>query len=103
MFQSDRYDLEKEPGTFKRIFTIDELTANVQFLDFSLDNMFLLYKNELDEAVITDIYSKKKINSIQSRFDFEWISDGIQISERTKVFLLENYQLTIFIGSTEPL
>ena len=38
------YDVENEEGTFKHLFTIGNLNSNIDYLDFSTDNFFLLYK-----------------------------------------------------------
>ena len=95
MNKINRYDLEKEDKVFKHLFAIEELTSSINFLDFSLDNNYLLYKDNLEELTATDISSKKKINFIHSEFDVEWMSDGIQISEKTKVIFLPSLKIKI--------
>lgn len=59
----------------------------MKFLDFSLNNAYLLYKNDEDEVIVTDIISKKKVSYFHAQSEIEWMSDGIQISNKTKVVL----------------
>ena len=49
------YSMESEENVFKLICGIDNLNKNVEYIDFSTDNYFLLYKDEADDVAIIDI------------------------------------------------
>ena len=53
-------------------------------MDFTLDNSYLLYKDNFEEVSIIDLTNHKKINTIYIEHDVEWCSDGIKICEKTK-------------------
>ena len=38
------YDAEGEDNNFKLLFSIDNLNNGIEYLDFSTDNYYLLYK-----------------------------------------------------------
>lgn len=38
------YDAENDDNNFKLLFTIGNLNTNIEFLDFSTDNFYMLYK-----------------------------------------------------------
>ncbi|EGR29518.1 PH domain protein [Ichthyophthirius multifiliis] len=64
--------------------SIDNLSTSVEFVDFTIDNSYLLYKDNFEEVSIIDLTNHKKINTIYIEHDVEWCSDGIKISEKTK-------------------
>jgi hypothetical protein len=39
------YDAENEENNFKLLCLMDNLNASIEFLDFSTDNFYLLYKD----------------------------------------------------------
>jgi hypothetical protein len=49
------YDSESEDSNFKLICQFDNLNTNVDYLDFSTDNSYLLYKDVADEIAIIDL------------------------------------------------
>eukprot|EP01016_Furgasonia_blochmanni_P022356 TRINITY_DN24386_c0_g1_i1.p1 TRINITY_DN24386_c0_g1~~TRINITY_DN24386_c0_g1_i1.p1 ORF type:complete len:291 (+),score=52.47 TRINITY_DN24386_c0_g1_i1:64-936(+) len=78
------YEIEDETKTFKLLCLVDNLTSSVEFLDFSTDNFYLLYKDYFAEITIIDLSTMNRINTLFVEFDIEWISDGIKISDKTK-------------------
>ncbi len=64
--------------------SIDNLSTSVEFVDFTVDNSYLLYKDNFEEVSIIDLTNHKKINTIYIEHDVEWCSDGIKICEKTK-------------------
>ena len=60
----------------------------MQFLDFSKENDYLLYLDDANETTIIDMTNQNKINAIQIDTDYDWASDGIQISEKIRVYAL---------------
>ena len=87
-----RYDLDSKDGTFKYVFGIEDLVSSVNFLDFSTDNSYILYKDNFGVLTVTNIIKRGKENLVHLEFDVEWVSDGIQESDKTKV------NLTCFIN-----
>lgn len=65
--------------------TISNLASPVEYIDFTVDDNFLLYKDTLEEVSIIDLSNQKKINTIFIEHDIEWCSDGIKIGEKTNV------------------
>ena len=63
---------------------MDNLNTNVDYLDFSTDNFYLLYKDVSDEIAIIDLSIQKKINSLYVEFELEWCSDGKKLDEKAK-------------------
>ena len=78
------YGTEDE-NKFKTLCTVDNLSTSIEFLDFSTDNFYLLYKDSFEEVVIIDLSNLKKINTVFVEFDIEWCSDGIKASDKAKV------------------
>lgn len=60
------------------------MNTSVEYLDFSTDNFFLLYKDISDEYAIIDLSLQKRINTLSFEFDLEWCSDGIKMAEKAK-------------------
>ena len=62
--------------------SISELNASVKFLDFSLDSVFLLIEDNLDETHFIDIFNKKRyLNTGDLNFEIELCIDGLRYSE----------------------
>ena len=78
------YDTENEENGFRLLCSIDNLNTSVEYLDFSTDNFFLLYKDISDEYAIIDLSLQKRINTLSFEFDLEWCSDGIKMAEKAK-------------------
>ena len=57
----------------------------MNFLDFSTDNSYLLYKDNFGVLTVTNIISRRTVDLVHLEFDVEWVSDGIQESDKTKV------------------
>lgn len=56
----------------------------MEYLDFSTDNFYLLYKDTSDEMAIIDLALQKRINTLHVEFEVEWCSDGIKLSDKAK-------------------
>ena len=78
------YDADNEENSLKLLCSVDNLATSIEFLDFSTDNFYLLYKDHFEEVVIIDLTNLKKINTIYVEFDIEWCSDGIKVSDKIK-------------------
>jgi len=68
--------------------SIENLTNNIEFIDFSTDNYYMLYKDIQEEETIFNLVSFKQQNNLNKfAFDIEWCSDGIKIHKKTKGLL----------------
>lgn len=74
-----------DENKYKTFCAVDNLSTSIEFLDFSTDNFYLLYKDSYDEVVIIELTNLKKINTVFVEFDIEWCSDGIKASDKAKV------------------
>lgn len=77
------YDSDHQNQKFQLICTLDNISATIELLDFSVDNQYLLYKDSNDEVVISDLSSQKRINIIYIENDLKWASDGVKIHEHS--------------------
>lgn len=84
---SCRYDLDNRDGEL--VTFLKREVKSVKFIDFSTDNSYLLYKaaDGSDKSTIINIISKAEVDLNLVEFNVEWVSDGIQLSKFTKVFL----------------
>ncbi len=90
------YSADGEANTFIEIFKIDFLTLKftstsklenissaVEFMDFSVDNKFLLYKDKVNQKCYYEFSFQRKSDPLGVDTDIEWMSDGIKLSEKT--------------------
>lgn len=47
--------MDNEENIFKYLWNMDNLNTNVDYLDFSTDNFYLLYRDVSDEKEIIDL------------------------------------------------
>ena len=57
-------------------------------MDFSCDENYLMYKDNLGQKCFFDLSNMKKNDTLAIEFDIEWVSEGIKISEKRKVHFL---------------
>ena len=61
------------------------LNSNIEFIDFSTDDCYMVYKDYSGEITYVDISDKDKIqphiNPASVEFTHEWLSDGLKISQ----------------------
>jgi len=48
------------------------LVTALEFIDFSTDNFYLVYKDNFEEVVIIDISNINRVNISNMEFDIEW-------------------------------
>jgi hypothetical protein len=58
-------------------------------MDFSTDDYYLMYKDNLGQKCFLDLSNMNKNDTLAIEFDIEWVSEGIKISEKRKVFLTQ--------------
>lgn len=57
------YRFEKGmPNFIKSAFEIKDMSTNIEYLDFSTDEKFLMYKDNFEEISFIDIKNVKKTN-----------------------------------------
>lgn len=69
---------------FEKMMSFDNLSTSLEFIDFSTDNFYLLYKDNYEEVAIIDLASLKRITEIYMEFNIEWCSDGIKVTDKAK-------------------
>ncbi|KAL4497254.1 hypothetical protein ABPG72_011189 [Tetrahymena utriculariae] len=67
-------------------------STSLEFVDFSTDNFFLLYKDNVDDVEIIDFRNEfKKVIKGEVEFNLEWCTDGIKVSPNMKGVLHTYY------------
>mmetsp|Transcript_19117 Transcript_19117/g.2603 ORF Transcript_19117/g.2603 Transcript_19117/m.2603 type:complete len:128 (+) Transcript_19117:219-602(+) len=99
------YDANREDGNFKILCQVGNLPTSIEYLDFTMDNYYLIYKDNFEEVSIIDLKNLKKINTLYVEHDAKWCSDGIKVSEKKpkeysptimmKIKLIKSYPLEI--------
>lgn len=74
------FDL-KEP--LKIYSIIDNLSTRIDFLDFSSDNYYLIYKDNFEDVAIINLSEKIKQAHIDE-YEIEWNADGLKVAKQTK-------------------
>jgi hypothetical protein len=66
------------------------LNSDIEFIDFSTDDCYLVYKDSSGEVTFVDISDKanikEHINPSSVEFTHEWMQDGLKISNQVKHF-----------------
>jgi WD40 repeat protein len=68
---------------------IENIASKIEFMDFSEDNYYLMYKDNVTQKCFYDLTNSKKNDTLAIDFDMEWVSEGIKLSEKTSE--LEKY------------
>lgn len=64
--------------------TIEGIYSEIEFMDFSTDDYYLMYKDTIGQKCFFDIENNKKNDTLAIDFDVEWVSEGIKISEKRR-------------------
>lgn len=64
--------------------TIEGIFSEIEFMDFSTDNYYLMYKDSIGQKCFFDLANNKKNDTLAIDFDIEWVSEGIKISEKRR-------------------
>ena len=77
----DLYSMDIDRKEFAEPNKIDDLKFNVEFMDFSTDDFFLIYKLKNGDINYVDISDKTLIKNIDSvDKSVEWLGDGLKIT-----------------------
>jgi len=73
----DLYNLDSNENAFPDSYPIDMLNSDIEFIDFSTDDCYLVYKDFSGEVTYVDISDKSNIkphiNPNDVEFTHEWI------------------------------
>ncbi len=56
----------------------------IEFLDFSTDEKYLLYKDKFEEIGMVYLVTLKRINTIFVEMKIEWQTEGLRISPKAQ-------------------
>lgn len=77
------YKIDHSINKAVRHAIIENISSNVEFMDFSEDDFYLMYKDNVTQKCFFDLTNLKKNDTLAIDFDMEWVSDGIKLSEKT--------------------
>ena len=70
--------------------SIEDLTSQIEIMDFTTDDTYLMFKEVQGQKVFFDLQTQKKIDTLGQVFDPEFLSTGLHLSE--SVQLLSQYE-----------
>ena len=82
------YSIDTDTNNLHSKHSIDNVSSIIEFMDFSQDGNYLMYKDNLGQKCFFDLSNMKKNDTLAIEFDIDWVSEGIKISEKRKVSLL---------------
>lgn len=77
------YRLDAERHVFEKFKIIDS-SNRIEFIDFSTDHQYMIYKDRRDELVLIDQSSWDKENQQNLEFNIEWCSDGQKVHKNSQ-------------------
>lgn len=80
----DLYTIHFDKKEFVSKKTIEGIYSEIEFMDFSTDDYYLMYKDTIGQKCFFDIENNKKNDTLAIDFDIEWVSEGIKISEKRR-------------------
>ena len=78
------YTIDYVEKTLVKYHNLDNLSSSIEFMDFSSDSVFLMYMDNIKTHCFFDLKNKAKNDTFQQKYDVEWISDGLKISEKIR-------------------
>lgn len=78
------YNAVNSDKIFEEFQPVPNLPTSLEFIDFSTDNFFLLYKDNTEEVAYIDVSNIQEKKFFYTEFDIEWCSKGIMVSDKTK-------------------
>ena len=80
----DLYTINFDKKEFISKKSIEGIYSEIEFMDFSTDNYYLMYKDNIGQKCFFDLANNKKNDTLAIDFDIEWVSEGIKISEKRR-------------------
>lgn len=78
------YLINYEINKFGSKKEIEGNNSKIEFMDFSTDDYYLMYKDSIGQKCFFDLANNKKNDTLATDFDIEWVSEGIKISEKRR-------------------
>lgn len=75
------FSINYDECTFEEYHTVEGISSSILFMDFSSDNVYLLYMDNIGKKHNIDLKDKRKDTRIELK-DIEWISEGLKISDK---------------------
>jgi hypothetical protein len=60
---------------------LENIPANIEIIDFSTDNGYLVYKNSDEDETIIDLTTKSQIYTKEIEFELEWNEEAKKTSK----------------------
>jgi hypothetical protein len=80
------YTVDFSEKKFELYYSISNISSSIEFMDFSSDNVFLMYMDNITKKCYFDLKNKVKNESenLSMKYDVEWISEGLKTSEKIR-------------------
>lgn len=79
----DIYAIDYEQRKFTIYFHVPGISSSILFMDFSSDNVYLLYMDNIGKKHYIDLKDKIKDPKLDLK-SVEWISEGLKISDKRR-------------------
>lgn len=77
------YYIDYENLRFNKFKTIDTTISSILFMDFSSDNIYLMFMDNIGKKQFLDLKEGQELNKIDLQ-NTEWISEGLKISDKRR-------------------
>ena len=74
------YNLMDNDNCFELLKVVDSLSSSIEFIDFSVENYYLMYRDIEKNVVYIRLTDMKKFDKIDSNHKIEWLNEGIKLS-----------------------
>jgi hypothetical protein len=80
------YKIDFEEKKLDLYHCISNISSSIEFMDFSSDNVYLMYMDNIKKKCFFDLKNKVKDESenLNLKYDVEWISEGLKTSEKIR-------------------
>jgi len=77
------FSINYDECRFEEYHTVEGISSSILFMDFSSDNVYLLYMDNIGKKHNIDLKDKAKDTKIELK-NIEWISEGFKISDKRR-------------------
>lgn len=80
------YKIDFESKVLELYHNISNISSSIEFMDFSSDNVYLMYMDNIKKKCFFDLKNKVKDESenLNLKYNTEWISEGLKTSEKIR-------------------
>jgi hypothetical protein len=82
------YNIDYDNLCFHKFKTIDTTISSILFMDFSSDNVYLMFMDNIGKKQFLDLKEGQELNKIDLQ-NTEWISEGLKISDKRRVAVVK--------------